>query len=616
MPRFAMPSSLSLRRFPLLLHVRMLWQVAPALSMIALLLAVLQAATVIASIVSVGRLIGALSEAVAAGPTVEVWWWLLAAAGCFVAGALIGAVAGGVRELINARYLGGYQDLLLDTAVAPGTVQGLQSEQGAQALDQAAQALQHWLFLRGVGGIWGVISNRLAGVGSLIIVAAWQWWAAGALLIGWLVWSRAIARWRSIVFDDTEQRAVPLRRRAAYLNGLLGQRAAAKEIRVFGLADWLLGGYQDLTGAAMVLVAGRRAEGVRRAVLPLVILMIIHLAVFEVLIGALIEQRVAMAGLATLVQAILGVSAFGRQDDDETSTGRTATELARLVELRSSLGLPFPARTPELRPAPARRTGPARIDITGLGFSYPGADEPVLAGVDLSVEPGECVAIVGLNGAGKSTLLSLLCGLWAPTSGKITIDGRDPVTDPAVRSRIAVVFQNFLRLPITAAENITAGNGWDPRSRWRSPAGDAVATAVVEELPAGPDTVLSGQFTGGTDLSGGQWQRIALARAFAARDGGAGILALDEPTAALDVRAEVALFESVLRHRRRTTTLLITHRLSSVRHADRIVVLDRPAAGGGARVIENGSHAELINLGGRYAELFTLQASRFTGGSR
>lgn len=612
-----MPRLLRLSRSPLLLHVRLLRHVGPGLSVIGLVLALLRSLAIVAAMIASGQLVGALSDTAVGGDTGKgAWWWLAASAGSFVAGAILSSVSRGVEELISARYLSGYQDLLLDTAVSPHSVDRLQSDAGSTALDQAAGALQHWLFLRGVGGIWGMMSNRVAGIGALAIVAEWHWWMAGLLLISWLVMSRAIARWRSLVLDDTDQRAVPLRHRAAYLNRLLADRASAKEIRLFGLADWLLTAYVELSRTAMTMLAGRRGQGVRRTAIPLLLLLVLHAGAFAVLISDVSASRVSVASLATLVQAILGMSALSRQDDDETSTGRTAAELSRLVAFRDSLGLGFPTPRPRPGRVPRPLKGPARIEIHGLRFAYPGADEPVLADLDLTIEPGECVPIVGANGTGKSTLISLLCGLWQPDAGTIRIDGHDPIADPWIRNRIAPIFQTFLKLPLTAVENITSGNAWHPDTRWQKAASAAGADEVLAQLP-GPDTVLSSQFTGGTDLSGGQWQRIALARALTAVDSGAGVLTLDEPTAALDVRAEIVLFESVLNHRRRTTTLLITHRLSSVRHADRIVVLGhRSGTGPGARVIEDRSHTELIELDGSYAHMFRLQAARFTGASR
>jgi ABC-type multidrug transport system fused ATPase/permease subunit len=186
----------------------------------------------------------------------------------------------------------------------------------------------------------------------------------------------------------------------------------------------------------------------------------------------------------------------------------------------------------------------------------------------------------------------------------------DPAVEPEARHRVSVIFQEFVRFGLSGRANVEAGAGWNRVGELDRIAADAGADHVIASLDRGWDTVLSAEFTGGTDLSGGQWQRIALARALAAVRAGAGILVLDEPTAALDVRAEVALFESLLGLRSGLTTILISHRLSSVRHADRIVVLG-PRGSGGARVVEDGTHEELVAAQGIYAQLFELQASRF-----
>jgi ATP-binding cassette subfamily B protein len=603
----------AIARHPLLLHVRLLWHAAPGLSLCCLILTVLQSLSIVTAMVCSGRLLGALAEAIAGSDPSPVWRWLIATAAAFVAGPLFASVSNGLEELVSARYLSAYQDQLLDTAAAPYTVARLRSEAGSQALDNAAGALQDWLFLRGLRGIWGVIGARLAGVGSLVIIIGWRWWVALTLLLGWVALSRAVARWRSAVFDDTMGLTLPLRHRAAYIYRLVAGRDSAKEVRLFGLADWLVGGYVGLARDAMALVARHRGRAVIGIIAPLTILLGLNAAAFALLTRDAAAGTVSIAGLATMVQALIGISAFGQQDDNESSLGRTSTVLSRLVEFRRSLGLPFPHRAPrdpDPRPAGDRA---ARIEVRNLTFGYPGSSEPVLQDLDLSVEAGECVAVVGANGTGKSTLLGLLCGLWLPESGSIRIDGRDPGVDALARARIAPIFQRFLRMPLSARDNMTAGNSWLPQTGWQAAAADAGADMVVNNLVAGADTVLSPEFTGGTGLSGGQWQRVALARAFTAVRAGAGVLALDEPTAALDVRAEVALFESVLGHRGSTTTLLITHRLSSVRHADRILVLGHPPGSRGACVIESGSHDELIDLGGVYAHMFGLQAARFQG---
>ncbi len=422
----------------LLLHLRLLWQAAPALSLVCLGLSILHALAAVAAMISSGRLLGALADALAGGDPAPVWTWLIATAVALVAGPLLASISGGVEELTGARYLSAYQDLLLDTATRPYSVAGVRSAAGAETLDRASNALQHWLFLRGVGGLWGVIASRLAGLGALVIVVGWNWWVAAALLAGWLLVSRSVARWRSVMFDETEGDAVPLLHRSSYLYGLAAGRPAAKEVRLFGLADWLIDSYVSLRDRAMAEVTAARGAAVRRTVLPLIVLLLLHGGAFAVLTSDALAGTISVAALATLVQALLALSAFGRQDDDETSLGRTVSELGRLVELRKSLGLPFPVpsgpfdRLRERKPSRPPDQA-ARIELCGLTFRYPGSESPVLEDLELIIEPGECVAIVGPNGAGKSTLLGLLCGLWAPVMGTVRIDGRDPAADPLAR---------------------------------------------------------------------------------------------------------------------------------------------------------------------------------------
>ena len=265
-----------------------------------------------------------------------------------------------------------------------------------------------------------------------------------------------------------------------------------------------------------------------------------------------------------------------------------------------------------LRVKPAARTGrtpPAdftRIVVRDLSFTYPGRDQPVLDGVDLEIGQGEVVALVGENGCGKTTLAKLLCSLYRPTTGTIQWDDLDVAEcDPAgIRSRISIVFQDFVKYPsLTAAENI--GIGLPARMGDRAAIVDAArragAASAIDALPKGYDTVMSRQF-GGTDLSIGQWQRVALARAFL-RD--APLVVLDEPTAALDPRAERDLFETVASLYRSRSAVLISHRLSSVRFADRICVLAK------GRITESGTHQELLEAAGDYAELFEIQARAY-----
>jgi ABC-type multidrug transport system fused ATPase/permease subunit len=255
-----------------------------------------------------------------------------------------------------------------------------------------------------------------------------------------------------------------------------------------------------------------------------------------------------------------------------------------------------------VRSAPRRAEGlPAReIRFRNVLFAYPGSERPVLDSFDLTLPAGSSLAIVGQNGAGKTTLAKLLCRLYDPQGGAIEVDGvdlRDLDVD-SWRSRLTAVFQDFVRFELPLRDNVAPGGAPD----------DVVLAALAEAGASGLarlDTPLARGYEGGTDLSGGQWQRVALARALCAVRMGAGLVLLDEPTAHLDVRGEAEIFDRILAATRKVTTILISHRFSTVRHADRICVLEH------GRVIELGTHDELMARGGRYRTMFDLQAKRF-----
>jgi ATP-binding cassette subfamily B protein len=238
-----------------------------------------------------------------------------------------------------------------------------------------------------------------------------------------------------------------------------------------------------------------------------------------------------------------------------------------------------------------------------VGFTYPGAAQPVLADFDLTVPAGSSLAIVGRNGAGKTTLAKLLCRLYDPGSGSIEVDGVDVrMLDLASwRKRLTAVFQDFIRFELSLRDNVAPHGAPEDVIR-------AALTAAGAGDLADLDTILAKGYPGGTDLSGGQWQRVALARALCAVRLGAGVVLLDEPTAQLDVRGEAEIFDRILEQTRHCTTILVSHRFSTVRKADRICVLEA------GRVVELGTHDELIALGGRYRTMFDLQAERFAAG--
>jgi len=263
--------------------------------------------------------------------------------------------------------------------------------------------------------------------------------------------------------------------------------------------------------------------------------------------------------------------------------------------------------TPVTPPSGSVSLGPDPADgvrFEHVDFTYPGGSEPALTDINLHLAPGSSVALVGENGSGKTTLIKLLTRLYTPDSGSIMLDGLPLAqwNEEALRARIGVIFQDFTRYQMLVGENVGAGDEryFEDETRWREAARKGQATDFIERLPGRYQTQLGKWFQNGQELSGGQWQKIALARAFMRTE--ADILVLDEPTAAMDARAEAEIFEHFRTLARGRITILISHRFSTVRMADQIVVLDR------GHIIEKGSHEQLMALAGHYAQLFSLQA--------
>jgi ATP-binding cassette subfamily B protein len=317
-----------------------------------------------------------------------------------------------------------------------------------------------------------------------------------------------------------------------------------------------------------------------------------------------IDGRIGFTAAVIYCQAVFTANSLGNvSDQDELIAGGVAAlPVALDLERRlqpDRIGGADPAGMPQ-----------QSIRFEGVHFTYPGRENDIYAGLDLEIPAGRSLAVVGDNGAGKTTLIKLLARMYEPTAGRITVDGVDlRELDPAKwQPRIAAIFQDFRKYHLSARDNVAFGAPGiaDDDEAVRRALQRTGADAIVDGLENGWDTPLDRQLTGGTDLSGGQWQRIALARAMFAVEGGAGILVLDEPTASLDVRTEAEIYDRFLELTHGLTTIVISHRFSTVRRADAIVVLD------GGRVVERGSHDELLALGGRYAGMFTLQASRYT----
>jgi len=439
----------------------------------------------------------------------------------------------------------------------------------------------------------------VGGLASAALLAFYAWWAPIVLAGAWLATQRLLRE--SAVWFDRETPVVrAAQRHAEYAYRLAVDPPAAKELRLFGLASWTIERFRSARRHLFELrwQATRLRE--RPLVWSLLLVLAANLAVFASLGLAAASGALPLDRLVTFASAAVGASmlAFGGLSWALDGAAAPVAAVRRLEEAMAPAGALAQGR----RRADAM---PAReLRFRHVTFAYPSTGEPVLRDFDLVVPAGTSLAIVGQNGAGKTTLAKLLCRLYDPQQGAIEIDGVDlrELEIASWRARLAAVFQDFIRFELPLRDNVAPGG-----------APDAAIRASLEQAGAANladlDQVLARGYPGGTDLSGGQWQRIALARALCALGQGAGLVLLDEPTAQLDVRGESEIFDRILAATRHATSILISHRFSTVRHADRICVLEH------GRVVELGTHDELMSLRGRYHTMFELQASRFGDGA-
>ncbi|MEE1792209.1 ABC transporter ATP-binding protein [Streptomyces sp. BE308] len=456
-----------------------------------------------------------------------------------------------------------------------------------------------------VGGLSGLVAGRLHGLAAAAVLATFQWWAPLVLLGTFLPWDRYFRQEHAKVAKGWAGRTEE-QERARYYRDLAFDPAAGKEIRIFGLAGFVGDRFARHFRRAMSPVWRGRGTDLRRF-LPRVALVALGYAVVYGSMGR--ELSNGTLGLTATVLYVQTAGQIWRIVPSFNDLSRLAIG-ARAVS--AAARLPEPAGHASQRavpPAPAHRPV---IRFENVTYRYPAAADEVLHGIDLTVPAGGTLAVVGANGAGKSTLINLLCGLVRPTGGRVTSDGTDLVdlAEGEWQAGVAAVFQDYVRFELLAREAIGIGQLADVEreSRVRAAAFRADITGVLDGLPHGLDTQLGPRWTGGVGLSGGQWQRLALARASMRTS--PLLLVLDEPSAGIDAVTEHAIFERYTRASREgalsgAVTLLVSHRFSTVRMADRIVVLD------GGRITESGSHDELMRLGGTYAELFHLQADGY-----
>jgi ABC-type multidrug transport system fused ATPase/permease subunit len=531
----------------------------------------------------------------------------LAATGVvFVAMSALGPVHEAVGASLGARASAWLQEQLLDACVTPAGIAHLESPDLAEDLSMARDfdlGITGPSLTRSMSSVGSGFSDLAGGLAQALLLTAYAWWAGPIVAAGWIA-THLLLRDASVWQAWRDKSVVTAQRHVDYAYRLAVDAPAAKEVRLFGLTDWLTERFTsrrlrmvEALFEARRLRLGPLRWGVLAVVVPNAVL-------FWFLAHDALSGHLGLGSLVVFVQAAAGASAlaYGEVDWWFRQSAQPIPGVLDLADRMRAAG----ALAVGTRPAAGL---PARsIEFRDVRFAYPGSARPVLDGFSLRIPAGSSLAIVGQNGAGKTTLAKLLCRLYDPQRGAVLADGVDlrELDLDAWRARTAAVFQDYIRYELPLRDNVAPGSDRAASEADVLAALDQARATGLADLA----TTLSRAYEGGTDLSGGQWQRVALARALCAVRLGAGVVLLDEPTAQLDVRGEAEVFDRILEATRGCTTILVSHRFSTVRHADRICVLEA------GRVAELGTHDELMALGGRYRTMFELQAARFTEDDR
>ncbi len=581
--------------------LELVWSTSPRLSISLGILTVL-AGTLPAAVAYVGALIvDAVVATIQAGPErAELTTRVLLLV--TVEGLLVAAIAGMQRgislcqSLLRAQLGQRVNSMILEKALTLELSHFEDSEFYDKLTRARREASSRPLSL--VMRTFGLVQNGISLVSYGTLLAQFSPWAVVILVFAGLPAFLAEAKFSGTAFRLFLWRS-PETRMQLYLETVLAREDHAKEVKLFGLGPLLLERYRSIFRK---LYREDRDLTVQRDTWGF----LLGLIATATLYGA--YAWVALATIAariTLGQMTMYVMLF-RQGQAAVSASLAAIggmyeDNLYLATLYEYLETPVDGVKGTVVRGPRPQDG---IRFENVSFSYPGAEQPALIDVNLHIRPGESLALVGENGSGKTTLIKLLTKLYLPSSGRILLDGQDlrEWDEPALRQRIGVIFQDFTRYQLMLGENIGAGDVryFEDEARWREAADKGMAAPTVAELPLGYRTPLGKWFNDGRELSGGQWQKIALSRAFMRSE--ADILVLDEPTAAMDAGAEATVYEHFRALTAGRIAILISHRFSTVRMADQIVVLQ------GGRIIERGSHEELMRGNGLYAHLFSLQA--------
>ncbi|MFI9330081.1 ABC transporter ATP-binding protein [Kitasatospora sp. NPDC052868] len=559
-----------------------------------------------------GRLVGAVARAgepTGSTGTTEAFLAL----GGLLATMLLFQASSTVQQIFEQRVAwaidGGVRRRIRELATAPREISHL-SEPGFMADAARATDLGFTWRTRSAGtATTGQVHllARLVGTVAATAVLAWHLPLLALPLLVVTMLNRAVVRRQWVHLVAVEDDAIPGERKTEYWSEVAAGPTAGKEVRLFGLAGWIVERRRAEHHAWMSVRWAARRVVVRRQTAPVALTALSAACALVVPGVAAAAGRLDAGELATCLVAAMTVWGMG-------------VLLGQDLDLAHGLGAVRALdRLEHARPAPRQEAAPAVGPVAGavrfedVSFGYPGASRKILDGLDLEIRPGEVLAVVGANGEGKTTLIKLLAGLHTPTRGRITVAGTD-LTELDIedwRRRIAVVFQDFLRYPASLRDNVALAAP-------ERPADDAAvlraldragAGPLLQTLPDGLDTVLWRGGEAGRDLSGGQWQSLVIARALYGVAHGRRLVVFDEPTANLDVRAETEFFQRVVTAIGDASAVLISHRLSTLRHADRIVVLRD------GRIVESGRHTDLLDRDGVYAALFRLQSDHFDTGA-
>jgi ATP-binding cassette subfamily B protein len=583
--------------------VGLVWRSSPAWTLASGGLLLVQGVLPLASLYLVKLVVDAVAAGLAAPGATGSFSRVAVLIGWAAAVAILGALCRALGGLVNEAHTQVVADTMFGLLHAKSVAVDFAYYEDPRYHDTLHRAQQDASFrpARITSGLLQVAQNGVGLLAMGALLVAFHWTAAAVVLLSALpgVWIRARFAGR---VHEWQRGRTPDERRAWYFHWMLTTPIHAKEIRAFGLGPLFMERFRDIRAR----LRGERVEmAARRAGVELAAHVGMTLAVFAVY--GLVAYR-AVHGVISVGDLVMYYQAFQRGQDflRETLGG-----IAGLYEDQLFLAalFEFLDLKPKTAEAPSARAVPRPITsgivFDGVALRYPGGRRNAVEGISLTIRPGECVALVGENGSGKTTLIKLLCRLYDPTAGAIRIDGIDlrEFSSDSLRREIGVIFQDFARYNLTARENIWLGNvalpSHDPRvidAARRSGADEVI------EAKGGYDAILGKWLDEGEELSAGEWQKVALARAFL-RD--AQVIVLDEPTSALDARAEYEVFSTMRRLSEGRTTIVISHRFSTVKDADRIVVLEA------GRIAESGDHDQLIRLGGRYARLFETQAQYY-----